>query len=273
MANDNLPVLTMDRLDYVEGAYEVAITRASKGTGMEVRHRVSGRNLVAHFLKESKASFAVEVSAPYATYREILRADDSGEAEAVQTVFWKSEDVVPPVYLRPMAIATVTEPIKVVLNGEHGVHEIWHEVEVEVEPGVILAADRFWRAASTWQSLIRLGSNDTLPAGVYRVDTNTADGFYFKVQMHPDLYRIMVNPGEDEHDHCQSILTGCLSRGLEMLREEYGEDERWQEYPVLKALHAKLVDNQLPTWDEPGFRADEVATRLKPIVFGSEEDG
>ena len=51
--------------------------------------------------------------------------------------------------------------------------------------------------------------------------------------MHPDLYRIVANPG-DEHDHCQSILTGCLSRGLEMLREEYGDDERWHEYPVLE---------------------------------------
>lgn len=271
MTNENLPILTKDRLDYVEGAYDVTVTRASKGSGMEVHHRVLGRNLVADLLKSTRASFAVEVSAPYATYREIHTTDCAGETEALQTVFWEPQDVVPPVYLRPMVIATVSEPLSVVLNGNHGVHEIWHEVEVEVEPGVILAADRFWRAASTWQSLIRLAANDALPPGVYRVETSTADGFHFKVQMHPELYRIMVNPG-DEHEHCQSILTGCLSRGLEMLREEYGDDERWHEYPVLRSLHAKLVENQLQTWDEPGFRADEVATRLKPIVFSPEED-
>ena len=45
-------------------------------------------------------------------------------------MFWKSQDVVPPVYLRPMVIAMVAEPVKIVLNGEHGVHEIWREVEV-----------------------------------------------------------------------------------------------------------------------------------------------
>ena len=272
MVNDSFPILATDRLDYVDGAYDVAVSRAAKGAGMTIRHSVSGRNLVAHLLKRSEATFTVEVSAPYVTYREILRAEAAGQLETLQTISWNQHDVVPPVYFRPMVIATVAEPTNIVLNGEHGVHQVWQEVEVEVEPGLILATDRFWRAASTWESLIRLVSNDALPAGVYRVEASTGDGFHFKVHMHPNLFEKMVNPG-DAHDHARSILTACLSRGLEIVKEEYGPDERWREFPVLRALHDKLTENSLPTWEVvEGFRPDEVATQLKPIIFGPDED-
>ncbi|MDE2824005.1 MAG: hypothetical protein OXK79_10945, partial [Chloroflexota bacterium] len=146
MSNDRFPMLAKDRLDYIESAYDVAVRRAPQGGGMLVRHCVSGRNLVADLLKRSEAVFAVEVSAPYATYREIRPLEVSGEVEALQTVSWNPQDVVPPVYLRPMVIATVERPANIVLNGEHGVHEVWQGVEVELPPGGILASDQFWRA-------------------------------------------------------------------------------------------------------------------------------
>ena len=272
MANDSFPMLVRDRLDYREGAYDVAVTRAPQGAGMVIRHRVSGRNLVADLLKRSEAGFAVEVSAPYATYREIRRSDAAGEVEAVQAVSWDPQGVVPPVYFRPMVIATVAQPANIVLNGEHGVHEVWQGVEVEVAPGGILAADQFWRASSTWESLIRLTPHDGLSAGVYWVEACTGDGFHFKVRMHPTLFEKMVNPG-DAHDHCRSILTGCLSRGLEIVRAEYSEDERWRDFPVLCGLHDQLTEHGLRTWEDENFRPDEVATELRPIVFGAEEDG
>ena len=271
MASEGFPILAAERLDYTDGAYEVAVTRDPKGAGMTIRHLVSGRNLVAHLLRRSEATFAVEVSAPYATYRQVCRAETIGEVETLQTVSWSVHDVIPPVYVRPMVIATTMDPTTIVLNGEHGVHQIWQGVEVVVEPGLILATDRFWRAASTWESLIRLVPDDTLPAGVYRVDASTVEGFQLRVQMHPKLFGKMVNPG-DSHEHCRSILTACLSRGLEIVKEDYVPDERWREFPVLRALHDKLMEENLPTWDVEGFRPDEVACRLKPIVFGPEED-
>ena len=272
MANDSFPMLVNDRLDYREGAYEVAVSRAPQGIGMVVRHRVAGRNLVADLLKRSEAAFAVEVSAPYASYRVIRICEAAGEVQALQTVSWNPQDVVPPVYLRPMVIATVEQPANVVLNGEHGVHEVWHGVEVEIAPGGILAADQFWRASSTWESLIRLTPQDGLSEGVYYVEPCTGDGFHFKVRMHPVLFEKMVNPGEAHH-HCRSILTACLSRGLEIVRAEYTEGERWRDYPVLCALRDKLKERGLRTWEDELFRPDEVATELKPIVFGPEEDG
>ena len=172
-----------------------------------------------------------------------------------------------------MVLATVTQPANIILNGEHGVHEVWQGVEVEVAPGGILAADQFWRASSTWESLIRLMPDDGLSAGVYWVEACTGDGFHFKVRMHPDLFEKMVNPG-DAQDHCRSILTGCLSRGLEIVRAEFNDDDLWRGYPVLRALHDQLTEHGLRTWEDETefFRPDEVATELRPIVFGPEED-
>ena len=272
MASDNYPILARNRLDYVDGSYETLVKRAPNGAGMAVRHAVSGSNLVASLLRRGDAAFAVEVSSPYATYRHICRADATCETEHTQEVSWKPEDIVPPVYVRPLVVATVAKPTSVKLNGGHGVHELWQGVEVSVAPGTILAQDQFWRASSTWESLIHLVSNETLASGTYRVEMNTGEGFHFNVQMHPHLFARMVSPG-NALSHRDSILTGCLARALEMIRAEYGDGESWREFPVLRALHAKLIDSGLETWDESdSFHADEVASRLRPIAFPAEDD-
>ena len=272
MASVNFPVLAKERLDYLEGTYDVSVTRAATGTGMAVGHVVSGRNLVSHLLKRSKAAFAVEVSAPYATYRRMFVAESEGKVEVRQTVVWDPKEIVPPVYVRPLVVSTAPKAKRLELNGRHGVHAMWQGVKVEIAPGVILAIDQFWRAASTWESLIRLVSNADLRAGTYRVELNTGEGFHFRVQMSPGLFEQMVSPGE-AHRQCQAVLTGCLARGLEMVKEEYGSEDGWREFPVLRALHEKLLAEGLGTWEDPGFRPEEVATCLKPIEFGTGESG
>ena len=251
--------------------------RGAGDTGLAVGHNVSGQNLVAEYLRGGMASFAVEVASPYATYREVRVAGQTGVREAVQEVAWNADDVVPPVYVRPMVVATIEKPRRLRLNGKHGVHEVWKGVAVELLGGTILAHDRFWRASSTWQSLIRLVSNEdgTLSAGTYRVETSTSEGFHFRVQMHPELYARMISP-EDRRTylHGQSILTGCLARGLELVKEEFGANGRWrEEYPVLRALHEMLDEKGLPTWEDDDFPADEVASKLRPVEFGAATDG
>ena len=265
MANLDFPVLADSRLDYVSGAYEAKVRRAPNRTGMEVRHFVDGPNLVATLLKSNRAAFAVEVSSPYATYRQVCMAQSNGETELTQQVSWEAENVVPPVYVRLLVIATDTNSISFKLNGQHGVHDLWRGVDVSLAPGTILAQDQFWRASSTWESLIRLVSNETLAPGAYRVEMNTGEGFHFNIQLHPKLFSWMANPGEDRN-HRDSILTGCLARALELIHAEYGQGDGWREFPVLRALHRKLTDSGLETWDDnKSFHADEVASRLRPI--------
>ncbi len=265
MANANFPILADDRLDYIEGTYETQVKRAPKGTGMTIRHLVDGSNLVSTLLKANKAAFAVEVSSPYATFRHIRMSESNGAIQLTQDVSWQADDVVPPVYVRPLVIATNTDPISFKLNGQHGVHELWQGVEISIPPGTILAHDQFWRASSTWESLIRLVSNDSLAPGAYRVEMNTGEGFHFNVLLHPELFAWMANPGVAKN-HRDSVLTGCLARALELIHAEYGEGDAWREFPVLRALHRKLLDEGLDTWDHnKSFHADEVASRLRPI--------
>jgi len=270
MANGNLPVLERDRLDYTDGSYEVTVTRSQTGQGMAVRHIVSGSNLVSQMLKRSQAGFATEVSSPYATYRQI-RTQTAGKVELTQEVDWQLENVVPPVYVRPLVIATVSNVTTLKLSSSHGVHEIWRDRKVTIAPGTILAMDRFWRASSTWESLLRIVPDEALPAGVYKVEASTGEGYHFRVKANPALYDRIVNPGS-QINHRNSILTGCLARGFDILRADFKGGDGWREYPVLQALHAKLIENGLPTWDDPDFRADVVATHLRPIVFDAEDD-
>ena len=273
MQSMNYPILARDRLDYLDGTYEARIKRTREGAGMTIRHEVSGSNLVATLLKQNDAAFAVEVTSPYATYRQFRKAKVAGVTELTQQASWKAEDVVPPVYVRPLVIATNTQPTSFKLNGQHGVHEVWRGSEISVEPGMILAQDQFWRATSTWESLIRLVSEENFERGRYRVEMNTGEGFHFKVLLNPKLYAWMVNPG-DAKKHRDSILTGCLARALEMIHVEYGKEDGWREFPVLRALHRKLIDSGLPTWDNnQSFHADDIASRLKPIEFLAEHNG
>ncbi|MCY4137762.1 MAG: hypothetical protein OXF56_05800 [Rhodobacteraceae bacterium] len=273
MQSMNYPMLARDRLDYLEGAYEARVKRSRDGTGMRIRHVVAGSNLVATMLKRNDAAFAVEVTSPYATYRQFRQAGVTGVTELTQEVSWKAEDIVPPVYVRPLVIATISRPISLTLNGKHGVHEVWRGSEISLAAGMILAQDQFWRATSTWESLIRLVSEETFEPGRYRVELNTGEGFHFKVLMNPKLFAWMVNPG-DAKSHRDSILTGCLARALEMIHAEFGKDDSWQEFPVLRALHRRLIDSGLPTWqNNQSFCADDVASRLKPIEFLAEHNG
>ena len=273
MSNENFPVLARDRLDYSGGAYEVIVNRAASRDGMAVTHAVTGQNLVTTLLKQSKAVFAVEVSSPYATYRRTHAAEANGKAEFIQQVSWSLREVVPPVYVRPLVLAVHPKSAKIQLNGQHGVHKVWQGQEVEIRAGTILATDQFWRAASTWQSLIRLVSDDTLVRGSYRVEAITGEGYHFEVHMHSSLFEKMVSPGEGFSQR-DSILTACLSRGLELVREEFGsnDNQQWRQHPVLRALYDKLLQSGIETWDDQNFRADEVATRLKPIEFGINVD-
>ncbi len=270
MQNGNYPLLAQDRMDYVSGTYDAVISRAQNGSGMAIRHAVEGRNLVASLLECGKAEFATEVSSPYATYRQICRAGPRRETVLMQEVSWEAEEVVPPVYVRPLVIAVPDGTLSIRLNDQHGVHDLWKDVEISVAPGTILAQDQFWRTTSTMESLIRLVANDMLPVGAYRVETNTGEGFHFIVQMHPDLFAWMINPDIDRHR--DSILTGCLARALELLRADFGGGDGWREFPVLRALHGQLLKNGLGTWEDEAFRPDEVASRLRPLKFAVHPD-
>ena len=275
MIETYLPILSNERLDYLDGQYEVRVSDATEREGRLVHHSVTGQNLVASMIKSSRAAFVSEVVSPYSTYRRFYEAKDMGKDTVSQSIEWDNQDVVPPIYIRPMVVATNKEPLIVQLDERHGVHEIWRGIEVEIHRGAILAIDEFWKAFNTMQSLIRLSKFDELPEGAYKVVAMQDEGFYFKILMSASLFDWMVSTGnsQEESFHIRSILTGCLSRGLELIKENFGSTEARKEFPVLRSLYDQLVELELPTWEDgDAFRPDEVATRLRPIEFTVERD-
>lgn len=265
MTAADFPVMSTERLDYTDGEYEAKVAPSRDGGGLEVHHRVSGDNLVAHLLRQSKAVFAAEIAAPYSTYRRIdlgKELDHGHGAHLRQAVDWPDEAIVPPVHIRPLIVVKKTEALT--LRPENGVHALWHGVDVVLHPGAIIAEAPFWRAASTMESLLRVTKDKErlLKKGSYLVRADSSDGFHFKVIMHPDLFD-SISTARFQNE-VKTILTGALTQGLNILREHYREE--WGQFPVLRSLHKMIEDEDLQAWDtEEEFHADEVATRLRPI--------
>ena len=265
MSAVDFPVMSAERLDYTDGEYKAKVLPSRDDGGLEVHHQVSGDNLVAQLLRQSKAAFAAEVAAPYSTYRRIHVEQNGDYTKGVrlrQAIDWPNEAVVPPIHIRPLIVAKEREALA--LGPEDGVHALWQGVDIELRPGAIIAEGPFWRAASTLESLLRVAKDmqGQLKEGSYRVKADTSDGFHFKVIMHPSLYD-SISAARFQNE-AKTILTGALAQGLNILRERHNGD--WHQFPVLRSLHKMIEQEGLSTWDtEEEFRADEVATRLKPI--------
>ena len=275
----NVPLMGGSRMDYVNGSYAVDVTRGQDKQSMMVFHSVSGENLVRDLLSKGHAAFAVEVSSPYATYRKVERCLNQGRVTAEgaivaeQEVVWLDKDVVPPVYIRPLVIANIDSAEKILLTQEHGLHDLWNGTNINLLPGTVLAVDTFWTPTSTFESLLRVTKDQQLEPGSFRVEKCTLEGFHFKVHMHPSLYDFVANPLESQINYRDSILTGALAIGFEILRREYDSPEKWKEFPVLRQLHAELKEKNIVPWDEGAdFHGEEVATRLKPIEFEGASD-
>jgi len=271
MSGMNFPLLDESRMDYIDGSYAGTVSPGNESNEMVVRHEVIGRNLVGRLLSEDQAVFAVDVSSPYTTYRQIKKCSASGEVSAEQKVIWERNAVKPPIYLRPLVISTVAK--KITLSKDYdGVHGLWNGSSLYLREGTILASDQFWSHTSTMESLIRLqcAQNGELSIGSYRVKESTDEGFHFNVIAHPDLYRALVSPGE-YIDHRDAILTGALAAGFEILRRDFVPDNEgtrdWSEHPVLRALHKILEKKGICTWDRDDFHAEEAATKLRPLNF------
>ena len=262
----DFPILAKDRLDYVWGSYETKIEASQDKTKIIVHHEVSGQNLVQQLLKENRLAFAVEVSSPYATFRKLNWIASECQTKKIQEVSWDTEDIVPPIYIRPLVIALMKDNLVINLSDQHGVHKIWHGKQVNLLNGTILAKDDFWRTSSLFQSILHLVKDENMAPNTYRVEISNSEGFYFMVRLNSDFFTRMSNPSGAEHQR-DSILTACLARGFELILHEYGDNEEWKSHPSLRALHNKLITEDLPTWEDENFHTDEVACKLCPIIF------
>ena len=257
------PVLEDGNLSYPKGGYEVDAKPQDDGTSVIIHHTIQGAPFLDRILQQGRGKYGCLVSVPLTGYRKLHLSDG-----AYQQVSWDIRVVGEPPMLRPL-ILSVSE-ISCRLEPEDGVAEAWQGQNITFPRGARLALSRYLRPSSSLHELLDVRKAEDLPAGSFKVEACSGDGFYFQVLVAPDLFPFLQNAGENKN-HRDSLLTHVTSRCFEILKgypREQGEDEEgsawWEKYPNLSALAEELERKKLPVWDDDGFLADEVATKLYP---------
>lgn len=268
-----IPMLHEASLDYPDVEYKSEVVshgQDEETISLKVKQSISDSNLIAQLLNDKQANFAVEISSPYSIYRKIEKCEHGNDLTSEHVVTLSDEVVQTPVYLRPLIVAELKSPLPFELGEAHAVHKSWYGTKIEILRGSILARGQFWLPTSVMQSLVRIGKDEEnkLSPGTYEVLDCNSDGFYFKVMMHPELFDVFCNPG-NEFNHCRSVLTGALATGFEILRRDYQpEDENGTGLPqVLNTLYKKMEQEGIEPWDSNDFKSEVAASKLCPIIL------
>lgn len=257
------PVIEEGNLSYPRGEYLVETTPQQDGVSVLLNHAVIGAAFLEGVISAGKAKYGCLVSVPLTGYRKLHLSD-----HACQRVKWDMDVVGEPPMLRPIIISVAE--IYCMLGPSDGVAQAWQGREITIPKGARLALKSYLRPNSSLHHLLKVENNTSLRDGCFEVKPCEEDGFYFKVQAASDLFPFLQNASGHEA-HRKSVLTHVAGRCLEILAREYsgqdeeGEDDsKWKSFRNLEALANELVKHELPIWDEEGFAADKVATRLYP---------
>lgn len=267
------PVLEDGNLSYPQGQYTVETRPQAGGVSVIIHHQVQGAPFLDRLFREGKSQYGCLVSVPLTGYRRLHLSND-----ARQPVEWDIGLVGEPPLLRPIIISVAD--FSCWLGPDDGVTEAWQNREVTFPKGARLALRGYLKAYSSLNELLEINLDPNLPMGSFEVQKCSEEGFYFKVSAASDLFEFLQDPGGHK-DHRGSILTHVTSRCFEILKEDYGQSEEdgewgsvWRQFRNLVALSDELKEKNLPLWDEEGFSADKVSTRLyphRPSVSEAEE--
>ena len=97
-----------------------------------------------------------------------------------------------------------------------------------------------------FQSILRLKriSDGSLKPGSFEVKQSIEQGFYFLVEAEEELFNGLRNPKSFEHRN--SIYAMALAQGLQILHDEYKDQESWMEYQNLRLLYQMLKSQECP---------------------------
>ncbi len=262
-------------MDYVDGEYKV-IDLDSMVDSISVHHSLKGDSLVSQYVLEGKAVFATEVSSPHSTYRKTFKhewEETEPSLEVKQSFSVDREKMDGPVFYRPLV--AVKESIKeerIRLQAEHGVHELFYGQEMLIRPGTILARDVFWNSEDYRLNLFEIDENKNLKKGSFEVKEVPDKGFYFRVELAPDLYRFVKNARGDQYDFKEAILTFAFSEGLNIIYRDYREEDAWTKHLALRSLYERIHEEGLDAWDSDNFKPEKIVTTLKPINGALRDD-
>lgn len=261
------PALESGNMSFPNGRYLVAFEARPDDNSFTVSHRIEGAPLIVEVLSEGLARWVCTVASPVSSYR-VSHTSESSE----QVVGWDSGDLGEPPMFTPMVV--VASPFERTLDqSRDGVHELWHGRRVAFETGMRLALSDVVLMRSSVQNMLVFHNEPSLGEGEFQVQAEPREGFRFRVQLAPDLYRFLqYDTGDPRRGH---IITHILSACFGVLKSDYADDDGeggWRSFRGLLAIEEMLKAHGLPHWSEgKEFVPELAATKLHPHRLG--EDG
>lgn len=276
------PIMTSNGIDYAEEhSYETTQLDPVGGkNSVRIQHRVKGKNFVSQLISDGQANFACTVVAPWCAYRRIVNATNSPsfEEEEIllqQEIELETMDFTHPVMFQP-AVITSCEIKRFEAKTSHGFDKLWIGEEIEVPKAAMIAIEPFWNARNVVQSILKVKRDEDgrLRPGSFEVTESAEQGFYFLVEVAPDLYEGLLRPGKSFR-HQESIYCAALSQGLDILCRKYKDVETWNEHQNLRLLYSMLKEQNVQTWDEEDFKPNQAVAAFHPhqidVDLGNEE--
>ncbi len=266
------------------GSYYVEAMRESDSpaAAISVTHHLCGNNLVSRLLEKDQARFGVTVSAPETMFRKFVPllkfdfvASEGHTAMTPQHAPLNDADIAGTVFVRGSVF--VTQDVDVVVDDSCGLMPELSGVRFMYPKGAIIATEEMQAfGLGTISALIKLvREEDELVEGQIRVVPDAENGYRFRLLAGNKLYDKLRNAdGPYERAHVHSVYIHALSRCLEILREEglCRDKDWWMTYASLRWLADLIQTLEQLHWDEPGFNADEVATRIRKHYFATSYD-
>ena len=276
------PMMTSNGMDYVEGhCYETTqLDPVESQNSVRILHRVKGDNLVSQLLLDGRAIFTCTVVAPWCAYRRVVNAANGPRVEAdgvvlEQEIPLADRDFTHPVMFQP-TVMTTCEIESFQARPSHGFDDLWVGEQIKVPKAAMVAMEPFWNARNVVQSILRVkrDQESRLRPGSFEVTEAAEQGFYFLVEVAPDLYDGLRRPGRSFR-HQESIYCAALSQGLDILHRKYKDPVAWTEHQNLRLLYHMLKEKNAQTWDEDDFKSNQAIAAFHPhridVALGNEE--
>lgn len=258
----SFPVLEAGNISFPEGVYSVGFSPGSDRRSFTLNHRLRGAPLILRLLEEGRACYVCAVSSPRSSYRRTYSSDTPE-----QHISWDKDDLGEAPQFTPMIVSRESGDLTLDKDRD-GLHDIWNGHRLPLVAGQKLAVGQVVHLNASVLQLLSLHADENLPSGVFVVDGNEEDGFYFHVRVSQDLHRFLRYGDKDPSR--RNIMTHIVSACFSLLRREYAsEDDEggWRSFRSLAALADTLDGRGLPHWADDEFRPEEVATCLYPHVF------
>jgi len=251
----SFPVLEEDRFDYIDSVqYKVD----QVGTGDDYlifEHKILGDSLIATLLRNAEAKFVTTVALKSALHRETV---DNIE-EKISSTHIKQKIPLKKTFETQNFFATIVYTgidKEIVLDAQKmGLDEFWDGTAITLHKGAILARDGWRNLENTASDLLTVKKDETEKYG-FNVTLISQEGGRFIATVQPTLYDTLSKLPND-HPHRNSIIIHMLCLGFMEIHKDYKEDD--SELTNFHGIKLELESKGIPTWQDEGFSANDVA--------------